>query len=97
MKMYNKKANTGKSRKLTLYLSVFCAIILLLSYVAMHMLILSFEDDVRGLREKREALEGEIKILEIKAAELCKGSRIMKIALDELGLEMPEGAPVILY
>lgn len=70
---------------------------LLLSYVGMQMLILSLEKNVREIRVERVVLEEEIKVLEIKVAKLRKVSRIKKIAVEELGMEMPEGAPETLY
>ena len=95
--MYKSKANTKKNRKLVFYLSVLCIIMLLLSYVGMQMLILSLEENVREIREERVVLEEEIKVLETKVAKLRKVSRIKKIAVEELGMEMPEGAPEMLY
>ena len=95
--MYKSKANIGKSRKLVFYLSVLCIIMLLLSYVGMQMLILSFEENVRDIRKERAALEEEIKVLETKIAELWKVSRIKKIAVEELGMDFPYGAPEMLY
>jgi len=95
--MYKSKINSGKSRKLVFYLSVLCIIMLLLSYVGMQMLILSFEENVRNIGKERIALKEEIKVLETEIAELWKVSRIEKIAVEELGMEMPEGAPETLY
>ena len=95
--MYKNQRNIKKNRKLVFYLSVFCVIVLMLIYVGIQMLILSLEESVQSIREERIALEEEIKILETKVVELLKVSRIKKIAIEKLGMEMPEGAPETLF
>ena len=79
------------------YLSALCIILFLLSYLGIQMFILSLEEQVREIRKERVVLEREIKNLEIKVADLRKGSRIKKIAQERLGMELPVGAPETLF
>ena len=86
-----------KMRKMTFYLSILCLILCLLFYLGIQMSILSLEDQVLRIRNQREMLEMEVKNLEVRAADLRKGSRIKKIAHERLGMEIPEGAPEKLF
>ena len=92
-----KPKSIRRRSRLRLYGSVFGVTIFLLFYLSAHVVIISLGDNVQDCRREYAALEGEINNLEIEVAGLKKGSRIIPIARDDLGLEMPVGAPEKLY
>ena len=81
--MYDRKKHSVKKGKLTFCLSIFCIIILLLSYVGMHMYIFSLEENVRKIRKERLIFKEEIQNLEVKVAELRKVGRIKPFGVPE--------------
>ncbi|MBA7586004.1 Cell division protein FtsL [subsurface metagenome] len=85
------------TNKLKLYSVVFSVIILLVLYVGLQVASLTLGEQIREIQDTQAVVDIEIKQLEMEVAELRKGSRIKKIAIEELGLVMPEGAPVTLY
>jgi len=95
--MKPRRTYSVKRRRLLVYFAAFFLIVLLLVYVGMRMVILSLEDQVRDIRAERETLERTIEQLELKVAELRKGSRIKAIARERFGMIENEGAPLILY
>ncbi|MFC1528458.1 cell division protein FtsL [Candidatus Latescibacterota bacterium] len=88
---------TVKAGKWKLCLSTLIVVLCLLFYVGLQMYILSLEKHVLDIKRERSVLEKEVKKYEIEKAELRRGSRIKKIATEQLGLVMPEGAPRTLY
>ncbi len=59
--------------------------------------ILSMEKEILEIRKTRADIEAEIAILELRVAELRRGSRIKTIARDHLGMITPVGAPKNLF
>ena len=55
------------------------------------------DDRLRTVREAREESSRRIVMLETRAADLKRATRIKDIAVNELGMKLPEGAPVQLY
>ncbi|MCD6307571.1 MAG: hypothetical protein J7M24_01100 [Candidatus Latescibacteria bacterium] len=87
---------TVRSR-LIFFIAVFGVFVFGLSYVGVQMYILSLEDRVRELMRKRETIVNEVKSAEVAVAELRRAGRIKRVARDELGMYVPEGAPKQLY
>ena len=92
-----RKTYTVKAGKWKFCLSTLIVIVCLLFYVGLQMYILSIEEHVRDIKRERIVLDEEIKKYEIERAELRSGSRIKKIAHEQLGLVMPVGAPRSLF
>ena len=86
-----------KTNGLKLYLTVIFVIFLLILHVGLQVGILTLEERVREIKNDNELIEGEIKKLEIEVAGLCKGNRIKKIAREDLGMVIPDGAPEPLF
>ena len=61
------------------------------------MIILSLETQVNEIRREYTLLRNEIKTMELEVTELKKQSRLIKIAQEQLGMEIPVGAPSPLY
>ena len=78
-------------------LSIITFIFILILYVSEQVYIVSLEKKVSDLRQKNIWLKSTITNLQIKTADLHKGSRIKKIAFKNLGMTMPEGAPARLF
>ena len=91
------KKNIVKSKRVTLYLSIVLGTLLLILYVGGKAVILSFEEQVRELKRKHVVVEGQIKLLEIEAVNLKSAGRIKRIAYEQLGMVIPEGAPETLF
>ena len=70
---------------------------LLVLHVGAEMYILKLGGDIQDIRKQRAELEMEIKMLELRIADLRKGSRIKRIARDCLGMEFPVGPPRKLF
>ncbi|MCE5250752.1 hypothetical protein LLG96_11090 [bacterium] len=85
------------NRRIRVYLWVFAITVFLLFYLSANLVILTLEKKVWEVRKKNEEVALEISHLEFDVAGLKKGSRIKKIAHEQLGLEMPEGAPEKLF
>jgi cell division protein FtsL len=86
-----------ESRRGPLFLVVVLGVLCLLGYVGLQMTILSLEESIRALRADRETVVRDIVYLEAQTAELRSGARIMSIAVEKLGMRLPEGAPEQLY
>ena len=81
---------------------MFCFLILVATllavlYVSEDVYMLSLGKEIQKIKKDRAALEIENISLKLKVAELRKGSRIKKIAHDNLGMYMPVGAPRKLF
>jgi cell division protein FtsL len=87
-----RKISSGK-----FYLIIFVGTILLSLFLTERVYIISLEKKVIDIKKQREKISSEITNLKIDAADLRKGSRIKTIAVDSLGLIMPEGAPEKLF
>ncbi|MFC1607529.1 hypothetical protein ACFL47_06115 [Candidatus Latescibacterota bacterium] len=92
-----KPKSIRRRNKMKLYGAVFGITIFLLFYLSAHVLIISLGDSVQENRRRYTLLTDEINNLEIEVAGLRMGSRIIAIARDDLGLEMPVGAPEKLF
>jgi len=86
-----------QSNRLYIYLSVTGVTVFLLFYLSSHVFILSLEESIRELRRQQAEITIDTTNFEIEVAELKKGSRIKKIAREQLGLKMPVGAPEKLF
>jgi len=95
--MYKIKKQIGNFSRLKLFLAVVCFILYLILHVGMQMFILSLENQVHEIRGEYADLKNEIKSLELEVTVLRKGSRIKKFAQEQLGMEMPMGAPPPLF
>ncbi len=85
------------SRRGRLILVVVLGVLCLLGYVGLQMTILTLEESIRALRADRETVVRDIDYLEARAAELRSGARIVRIAVEKLGMRLPAGAPEQLY
>jgi cell division protein FtsL len=90
------RASSRKS-KVTVYLLIFAITVLLVIRVGAQTCILSLGREINEIEAERTAIEMESKSLEFQIAELRKGSRIITIARDRLGMVMPQGAPQSLF
>ena len=86
-----------RSNRLYIYLSVTGVTVFSLFYLSAHVFILSLEESIRELQRQQAEITIDTTNLEIEIAELKKGSRIKKIAREQLGLLMPVGAPEKLF
>ena len=84
-------------KSLNLYFLILICTLILILYVSGQVYIISLEKNVHELRNERLALESHVKDLRIEAAGLRKGSRIIKIAYECLGMSIHEGAPEKLF
>ena len=91
------KKNLVKSKRVKLYLSIVLGTLLLILYVGGKAVILSLEEQVRELKRKHVVVDGQIKLLEIEAINLESAGRIKRIAHEQLGMVIPEGAPETLF
>lgn len=87
-----RKISSGK-----FYLIIFFGTILLSLFLTEQVYIISLEKKVIEIKKHKDKLSSEITNLKIETANLRKGSRIKTIAVDNLGLIMPEGAPEKLF
>ncbi len=92
-----RKRHFKKTNGLKLYLTVIFVIFLLILHVGLQVGILTLEERVREIKNDNELIDGEIKKLEIEVAGLRKGNRIKKIAREDLGMVIPDGAPEPLF
>jgi len=83
--------------KVRVYLIIVTVTVFFILHLSAHVFVLSLQDRVTTCRNERINTENEIKNLEIEVAGLKKGSRIIAIATEHLGLEMPVGAPEKLF
>ncbi|MFC1573701.1 hypothetical protein ACFL30_00795 [Candidatus Latescibacterota bacterium] len=92
-----KPKSLRRSSKVRIYLMVVTITVFLLFYLSAHVLILSLKETVMERQTDRTYVENEIKNLEGEIAHLRKGSRIVSIARDQLGMEVHQGAPEKLF
>jgi cell division protein FtsL len=90
------RVSTRKS-KITVYLLIVAITALLVLRVGAQTCILSLGREINEIDAERQGIETESKSLEFQIAELRKGSRIIMIARDHLGMVMPQGAPQKLF
>ena len=95
--MLNRRIAGQRMKRITIYLGIVLGVGCLLGYLGLQMYILSLNDRLSSLRDRREKTTRRIVILETRTAELQRGSRIRWIAVNELGMRLPEGAPALLY
>lgn len=86
-----------KRNRLCAYLLILTVTALLVLHVGAQMLILSIGRDIQKTRAERARIEAEISTLELRVADLGKGSRIKRIAIEHLGMTLPVGAPQKLF
>ena len=84
-------------KRVTMYLMIVLGVGAIMGYLGLQMYILGLEDRLRLLQVQREDASRRIVILETRVAEMRRGSRIQGIAVNELGMKLPEGAPALLY
>ena len=83
--------------RIWLYMSITGVTVFLLIYLSAHVFILSLEETIIEFQNKQAEINIDVTNLEIEVAGLKKGSRIKKIAREQLGLNMPVGAPEKLF
>jgi len=84
-------------KRVAIYVFIATVTALLVLHVGAEMYILKLGGDIQDIRKQRAELEMEIKMLELRIADLRKGSRIKRIARDCLGMEFPVGPPRKLF
>ena len=87
-----KPKSLRRSSKVRMYLMVVTITVFLLFYLSANAFILSLKETVMLRQNDRTYVENEIKKLEGEIASLRKGSRIVSIARDQLGMEIHMGA-----
>lgn len=96
--MYNRHYNrrtgwqTGKWYKII----IICTILMIL-YVSEEAGIVYLERSIYETSTGTETMRQEVNRLRIEASNLKKSSRIKRIAIEELGMRMPEGLPRALF
>jgi cell division protein FtsL len=95
--MLNRRIAGRRMKRVTMYLIIVLGVGAIMGYLGLQMYILGLEDRLRLLQVQREDASRRIVILETRAAEMRRGSRIQRIAVNELGMKLPEGAPALLY
>ena len=93
----NKIQRTKKPGSLKLYLSIIACTMILILYVSEQVYIFALERKVNEIRSNISNLNTEIDYLRIEVTALRKGSRIINIAQECLGMSMPEGVPKRLF
>ena len=93
----NRTQRTKRLGSLKLYLSIIACTIILILYVSGQVYIFTLERKVNEIRNRTSDLNTEINYLKIEDATLRKGSRIIKIAQECLGMRMHEGVPKKLF
>ncbi len=89
--------SAGSRRRLFVYLLIVTVTTLLVLHVGARMYILSMGTDIQKIRKTNIHLQAEISGLELQVADLSRGSRIKQIALEQLGMTLPVGAPKKLF
>jgi len=79
------------------YGAIIIGTILMFLFVSEQVCIVSLEHRVFDITEEINALEREVDHLGIEVSNLRKGSRIKHIAVEYLGLQVPEGMPETLF
>ena len=80
-----------------MYISIVAITAVLVFHVGTQMYLLMLGSDIQKIRKERTEIEAEIRSLELKIADLRKGSRIKRIARDNLGMDFPVGPPRKLF
>ena len=92
------KSRHGKEfGSIRFYIFIVLSTVILSLYVSEQVYIFALEKKVYELQKQYAELTSEMNNLKIKAAELRSGMRIKQIAREDLGMNMPEGAPVRLF
>lgn len=86
-----------KNKNLKLFLLIIVCTLMLTVYVSGQVYIISLERSIIATSDEIADINNEIDHLRIEAAELSKGSRIKKIAYENLKMKMPEGTPQQLF
>ena len=84
-------------RRVVVYAFIAAVTALLVLHVGAQMFLLKLGSDIQEIRKRRVELETEIKTLEFRIADLRKGSRIKRIARNNMGMEFPLGPPRKLF
>ena len=99
--MYASSHSWGKSagsrRHLLVYILIVTVTTLLVLHVGARTLILTMGTDIQNIRKTNINVQAEISGLEMQIADLNRGSRIKQIALEQLGMTLPVGAPEKLF
>ena len=84
---YKRVQPSIRHNRLMFFLLVLAATALSVLFVSEDVYILSLGKEIQRMKKERELVEFENVSLKLKAAELRKGSRIKKIACDNLGYD----------
>jgi len=87
-------ATRGRGR---FYLGTAVVIFLMIAYVGMQMYIMTLEERIRTVQSRYAETLKRLEECDQKVVDLRKGNRIKKIAIEQLGMKMPVGAPGTLY
>ncbi len=89
----------GNSRSLRLFMILLICLVVAVAvcYVGMQDYEMRLNERINKLRQDIESSQAKMDALELEIADLRKGSRIRKIAREQLGMKMPDGAPEKLF
>lgn len=71
--------------------------LLLFLYVSEQVAVVVLERQIHAVTEEAAELTVQVGQLKMRHSELRKGARIKQIAMDDLGLRMPERIPGVLF
>jgi cell division protein FtsL len=80
-----------------LYELILIVTFLMLLYISEQVAIVSLERDIFDTVTAAEDAARDVERLRIEASNLKKSSRIKRIAMEDLGMRVPEGLPEILF
>lgn len=86
-----------KNGNVKFYIFIFFATLILISYVSEQVYIIILQDKIVSVKTQKAQLDAEITNLELGVVKLSQVGRIKKIAVENLGMTVPEGAPVKLF
>ena len=86
-----------KNGNVKFYIFIFLATLILISYVSEQVYIIILQDKIVSIKNQKAQLDAEITNLKLDVVKLSQVGRIKKIAVDNLGMMVPEGAPVKLF
>lgn len=95
--MHRKSSRRTGNSRLKIYGLSLAVMAVLVFRVCLSVAVMNTENRVRDIRSEKERIQKEITDLELEVTRLSAGSRIKRIAQDELGLVIPDGAPESLY
>jgi len=87
----------NRRRHFTIILCAVCLSVFFLFCISTHVYVMNTEIAVHELQLERGRIELEVTGVELEVAALRKAGRIQRIAQNELGMKVPDGAPGKLF